>query len=163
MADNKNYKEPKSAYEWIQYNRDPVAWKKEHRPAKDKLIDFIKALPLYILSFFLLWFVLPALSGMIFNGIDKSVSEIFQKTPTIARFQAVSTDSSTDIGCPDGCTYYKDGCDIKGNISYNTREKIYHLPGQEFYDNTTINPDYGERWFCTEEEAIDNGWRKSYQ
>lgn len=64
-------------------------------------------------------------------------------------------------GCPEGCTYHKDACDIKGNKSFNTGEKIYHLPGQTFYADTVINPEYGERWFCTEEEAQDNGWRKS--
>jgi hypothetical protein len=64
-------------------------------------------------------------------------------------------------GCPNGCTYHPDGCDIKGNISIATGEKIYHVPGGEFYDACVISPDYGERWFCTEQEAIDNGWRKS--
>lgn len=52
-------------------------------------------------------------------------------------------------------------CNIKGNINFNTGEKIYHLPGQEYYDSTVINEAAGERWFCTEEEAIAAGWRKS--
>lgn len=65
-------------------------------------------------------------------------------------------------GCPDGCTFHVVGCDIKGNISFNSREKIYHLPGQEYYTETVINSKYDERWFCTEEEAINNGWRKAY-
>ena len=64
-------------------------------------------------------------------------------------------------GCPNGCTFHPPGCEIKGNISISTGEKIYHVPGGEFYDECVINPDYGERWFCTEQEAIDNGWRKS--
>lgn len=54
-------------------------------------------------------------------------------------------------------------CDIKGNISYNTGEKIYHVPGQEYYDETQINTGAGERWFCTEEEARAAGWRKAYR
>ena len=66
-------------------------------------------------------------------------------------------------GCPYGCTSHKEGCDIKGNISFDTQEKIYHLPGMEFYDATTISPAYGERWFCSEDEARNNGWRKSSQ
>jgi len=65
------------------------------------------------------------------------------------------------LGCPNGCTYHKEGCDIKGNVSFDSGEKIYHLPNQEFYSNTVINTKYGERWFCTEAEAIANGWRKS--
>jgi hypothetical protein len=66
-------------------------------------------------------------------------------------------------GCPTGCTYHKTGCDIKGNVSFNTGEKIYHLPGDSFYGSTTIDPAYGERWFCTEAEALANGWRHAYQ
>lgn len=54
-------------------------------------------------------------------------------------------------------------CLIKGNISFDTGEKIYHLPGQKYYDETTIDTSYGERWFCTEVEAIAAGWRKSRQ
>jgi hypothetical protein len=63
--------------------------------------------------------------------------------------------------CPQGCTTHIAGCDIKGNISFDTKEKIYYVKGQTFYDDTTINPEYGERWFCTEEEAKANGWRKA--
>jgi len=51
-------------------------------------------------------------------------------------------------------------CLIKGNIS-SSGEKIYHLPGQRYYDKTVIDESKGERWFCTEEEAILAGWRKS--
>lgn len=57
--------------------------------------------------------------------------------------------------------YDKSNCKIKGNISYGSGSKIYHMPGQEYYDSTTINEDYGERWFCSEEEARAAGWRKS--
>jgi len=59
------------------------------------------------------------------------------------------------------CSFHPPGCDIKGNISLTTGEKIYHMPGDEFYDSTVINLRKGERWFCTEDEAIANGWRKS--
>jgi len=52
-------------------------------------------------------------------------------------------------------------CLIKGNISFRTGEKIYHVPGGEFYDETVINASKGERWFCTEAEARAAGWRKS--
>ncbi|MBE9124973.1 MULTISPECIES: cold-shock protein [unclassified Coleofasciculus] len=53
------------------------------------------------------------------------------------------------------------GCNIKGNISIETGNKIYHVPGAEDYESTIIDPIKGERWFCTESEAIDNGWRKA--
>ena len=51
-------------------------------------------------------------------------------------------------------------CVIKGNIS-SSSEKIYHLPGQRYYNQTVISESKGERWFCTEEEAQKAGWRKS--
>lgn len=64
--------------------------------------------------------------------------------------------------CPRGCTEPPPGCEIKGNISTKkSREKIYHVPGQRFYEVTVIDPQKGERWFCTEEEAQDNGWRRA--
>ena len=50
---------------------------------------------------------------------------------------------------------------IKGNISLSTGEKIYHVPGGDFYDETVITAAKGERWFCTEDEAVAAGWRKS--
>lgn len=55
----------------------------------------------------------------------------------------------------------KPGCNIKGNISHETGNKVYHVPGAEDYDSTVIDPTRGERWFCTESEAIANGWRKA--
>jgi endonuclease YncB( thermonuclease family) len=51
-------------------------------------------------------------------------------------------------------------CLIKGNIN-SKGEHIYHMPGQRFYNKTDIDPSKGERWFCTEDEAIGAGWRKS--
>ncbi|AOX01033.1 DNA-binding protein [Moorena producens PAL-8-15-08-1] len=55
----------------------------------------------------------------------------------------------------------KSGCMIKGNISVTTGKKLYHLPAMEDYESTVIDPARGERWFCTESEAIANGWRKA--
>ena len=50
---------------------------------------------------------------------------------------------------------------IKGNISQSTGGKIFHVPGGGFYDVTVIDETSGERWFCTEAEALDAGWRGS--
>lgn len=49
---------------------------------------------------------------------------------------------------------------IKGNIN-SKGEKIYHVPGGQFYDKTQIDTSKGERWFNTEKEALDAGWRPS--
>lgn len=56
-----------------------------------------------------------------------------------------------------------DECLIKGNVSFSSGEKIYHMPDQKYYGITSINRDYGERLFCSEQEAINAGWRKSYE
>jgi len=51
-------------------------------------------------------------------------------------------------------------CAIKGNIS-SKGERIYHVPGGRYYDATMIDTAKGERWFCTEAEAVAAGWRRS--
>ena len=56
--------------------------------------------------------------------------------------------------------YKKDECLIKGNIS-SKGEKIYHTPSERHYTQTKINLEKGEKWFCTESEAQNKGWRKS--
>ena len=51
-----------------------------------------------------------------------------------------------------------DECNIKDNV--NTRgERIYHVPGDRYYDETKIVANHGERWFCSEKEAKAAGWR----
>ncbi len=61
---------------------------------------------------------------------------------------------------PTGNNNPPDGCLIKGNIN-SKGERIYHIPGERYYDATQIDPSKGERWFCTEAEARAAGWRKS--
>ena len=51
-------------------------------------------------------------------------------------------------------------CLIKGNIS-SSGEKIYHIPEGQYYSRTKITKNKGEKWFCSEEDAIKMGWRKS--
>lgn len=64
-----------------------------------------------------------------------------------------SGSSSTTEGTPNTCR-------IKGNIN-QSGERIYHVPGQPYYDDTRVDVLKGERWFCTEAEARSAGWRKS--
>ncbi|GEC31695.1 succinoglycan biosynthesis protein [Sinorhizobium fredii USDA 205] len=53
---------------------------------------------------------------------------------------------------PDG------SCPIKGNIS-RKNVKIYHVPWSKDYPKTRIDPSRGERWFCSEADAVAAGWR----
>ena len=49
------------------------------------------------------------------------------------------------------------GCAIKGIVTRNGR--IYHMPWSPFYDRVAIDGARGERWFCSEQEALAAGWR----
>lgn len=58
----------------------------------------------------------------------------------------------------------KDGasntCQIKGNIN-SKGARVYHVPGGQDYVRTRIDENKGERWFCSEKEALDAGWQRS--
>jgi hypothetical protein len=56
--------------------------------------------------------------------------------------------------CPEGRM-------IKGNVSQNTNEKIYHVPGGQFYDETVIGDEVGEKCFSSSDEAERAGFRSS--
>ncbi len=49
-------------------------------------------------------------------------------------------------------------CAIKGNISASG-VRIYHQPGQAFYERTGVDEAKGERWFCSGAAAQAAGWR----
>jgi endonuclease YncB( thermonuclease family) len=49
-------------------------------------------------------------------------------------------------------------CKIKGNIN-SKGDRIYHMPGSRDYERTRLDTSAGERWFCSEEEALKAGWR----
>lgn len=53
-------------------------------------------------------------------------------------------------------------CLIKGNIN-DRGELVYHVRGGRWYDRITIDTAIGERWFCSEAEAREAGWRRSSQ
>ncbi len=50
-----------------------------------------------------------------------------------------------------------EGCAIKGNVTKNGH--IYHMPWSPWYGKVRIDPSKGERWFCSESEALAAGWR----
>jgi micrococcal nuclease len=84
---------------------------------------------------------------------DIKYQKLFQESQNLAR--------NENRGLWQKCSDSEENnCLIKGNISI-AGEKIYHLPGQEYYDETFIDTTIGEKWFCTETEAQSAGWRKS--
>lgn len=49
------------------------------------------------------------------------------------------------------------GCAIKGNVTGYGR--IYYTPWSPRYATVKIEAEKGERWFCSEAEALSAGWR----
>jgi len=52
------------------------------------------------------------------------------------------------------------GCVIKGNLDRND-VRYYHLPEFRHYDQVEMNFEHGDRWFCSEEEAIKAGFTRA--
>ena len=50
-----------------------------------------------------------------------------------------------------------DGCPIKGHVSGSA--KLYVVPWSPSYAKTKVRQERGGRWFCSEEEALADGWR----
>lgn len=80
-------------------------------------------------------------------------------TPQSSYQSPTETQSRTEI--PVVTEYASENCDIKGNVSFTSWEKIYHIPGCDNYHDTVIDTNYWERWFCSESEARAAWWRKA--
>lgn len=50
-----------------------------------------------------------------------------------------------------------EGCPIKGQVASGTR--VYVLPWASSYERVKIRTHRGERWFCSEKEAQEAGWK----
>jgi len=59
------------------------------------------------------------------------------------------------------CTAEQAGCEIKGNFHQGTKDRIYHLPECYNYKQININPNEGDRWFCSDAEGEAAGFSKS--
>ena len=89
-----------------------------------------------------------------FGGMDFVRSRFFSNSQQAAKSPDISVN-------PQNVATASQSCNIKGNISVSTERKLYHLPGMEDYATTNINESKGERWFCSESDAIANGWSKA--
>jgi hypothetical protein len=101
---------------------------------------------------------------------DAIVEAQLTKAPTVSAFLtrlAVTPvgegTPSPPPGCAGGCTTYPTWCEppIKGTVADNSGERIYTMPDDDAYDETLIDPDQGEFYFCTAEEAEAAGFRRS--
>jgi hypothetical protein len=67
------------------------------------------------------------------------------------------TATSEQAACPEGCKRRVPGCDIKASATSGT----YRLPDDRDYTHYVVIPSRGDRWFCTEDEAVATGWHRS--
>jgi micrococcal nuclease len=103
------------------------------------------------------------------NGVDVRYQGELREAEKVAKTKivgiwkdcpdVVAKDSSyiADKGIPPP----NDRCIIKGNISPNGYGKVYLVPGCPNYDRTAVQPNKGEQYFCTEEEAKKAGYIKA--
>jgi len=97
----------------------------------------------------------------ILTGIPVQQLDVLARIVILVGMIFWAIESSPSSSPPLIMSIFKPGCNVKGNISFNAGNKIYHLPGMKDYASTVINSSYGEKWFCTEAEAIRNGWSKA--
>ena len=77
---------------------------------------------------------------------------------TTSPAQPAPTASAPAVAPSGAPTSQRGACSIKGNIN-SDGEKIAHRPGDSAYERTKISTRKGERWFCSESEAVAAGWR----
>ena len=56
-----------------------------------------------------------------------------------------------------GCRRAPDGCPIKGQVTASSR--TYVLPWSPDYERARVQSTRGERWFCSEQEAVAAGFK----
>lgn len=98
----------------------------------------------------------PLVTELVFSRDDSPEEE---ELPPFISLLASFTDPAIDgDACVVPATASRQGCNIKGNVN-GKGQRICHMPGQEYYEQTQISESRGERWFCSESEARAAGWR----
>lgn len=95
--------------------------------------------------------------------VEVAPAAVVQPTsaPVQAEQPAAPATNPQAFTCTGGCATPPDpSCAIKGNVN-SKGERIYHVPGGQYYAQTDIKPEEGDRWFCTSAEARAAGFRAS--
>jgi len=74
--------------------------------------------------------------------------------------QAAESGYQGKSGLWTACAPNPGGCVIKGNISRKDK-RWYHLPSFRHYQQTQVNFEHGDRWFCTEDDAVRAGFQRA--
>lgn len=93
---------------------------------------------------------MPSIAAQLYNMY--AIADARESNNALPQLAAIPQASSSDGPA--------NGCKIKGNIN-SKGDKIYHMPGSQYYERTQIDLPQGERWFCTERQAKDAGWRSA--
>lgn len=78
--------------------------------------------------------------------------------------EETAKDAGLGLWNPDACpqpTPVPANCNIKGNIHWKKRQKLYFPPECTGYQRVTIEPKNGDRWFCSVDDAEAAGFTLS--
>ena len=104
----------------------------------------------------------PDMEKMVQNIVDQTATAaILSATPTNTMISApTATLIPTNTVLVRGSIAEEPtkACLIKGNVN-DDGERFYHCPNGRSYDTVKIKPSEGDRWFCSEEEAIAAGFK----
>lgn len=101
--------------------------------------------------------------------VDAIAKAQLTEAPTVAAFltrvASIAAEEGTPSppsGCPGGCPTYPVWCEppVKGIVSAGGGERFYYLPGDDVYEVTIVEPDNGDYYFCTPDEAEAAGFRR---
>lgn len=96
------------------------------------------------------------------ENADKYVRAVFYTSTTLSDL-ARRFAHELHIELKENEVFDKEYPSIKCNISRVNGEKIYHLPFDQQYDNTVIEPDKGEFYCKTVAEAEEAGFRRAFR
>lgn len=80
------------------------------------------------------------------------------ETANIARSKRLGVYSSI---CTQSVNPVNPKCNIKGNLNNSNLNKFYRYPSCDLYDITLIQLHLGDKWFCSEREALKAGFSKA--
>ena len=92
------------------------------------------------------------------RAFDARFEQIWSAAKPVARVNPVAASPARGPKFASATTAPSGQCMIKGNVS-RKGERIYHMPGDRDYDRVHMDKGAGERWFCSEEQAVAAGWR----
>jgi endonuclease YncB( thermonuclease family) len=93
----------------------------------------------------------------IYSGVNTESSKIVKDANNFARANKIGIFSEKCLPT----VPVKNGCNIKGQIIYDTGKQIYRLPGCPDYTQTKVEKFRGENWFCTEAQAQIAGFTRA--